>query len=257
MPQNAADIRIAITGKVLTAAVGSTPPADVAAAWASPPWTDHGFTDPSGVTITPTPNKYDVKAWQAFSPVRTHIMERVREIKFILLQTGGKNTQLYEGGGTWTGVPTRSVSDGVLNGTTTVTSATAAFVTGDVGASIVGPGIPLGATITVRVSGTQVTISAAATLSATGVSLTIGGAATSVFTPPTPGTDDVRALGLEFQDGLIVKRFIYPTTQVINVGPLPLSGAKEASYDVTFQVLGDTWSELSNDVADQAATLAA
>lgn len=257
MPQNAQDIRIAITGKVLTAAANTAGPGDCVAAWPSPAFTDHGFTDPSGLKITPKPTTYDVKAWQAFSPVRTRIVERIREVQFILLQTGGLNTRLYEGGGTWTGVPTRSVADGVLNGTTTVTSATAAFVAGDVGASLVGPGIPAGATITVRVSGTQVTISAAATMTASGVSLTIGGAGTAVFTPPTPGVDDVRTLGLEFQDGLIVKRFIFPTAEVINVGTMNLSSGKEASYDITMRILGDVWSELSNDVADQPATLAA
>lgn len=68
---------------------------------------------------------------------------------------------------------TRSVADGVLNSTTTVTSATAAFTSADVGASISGTGIPGGATITTVNSGTSVTISAAATATNTGVTLTI------------------------------------------------------------------------------------
>jgi len=68
----------------------------------------------------------------------------------------------------------RTVTDGhTTNLSTTVTSATAAFVTGDVGAPIVGTNIPAGATIATRVSGTQITISAAATGTTTTATLTI------------------------------------------------------------------------------------
>src|ERR1044071_4885764 len=48
----------------------------------------------------------------------------------------------------------RSVSDGVLNSTTTVTSATAAFVAGDTGKSISAVGIPTGAVIQSVTNGT-------------------------------------------------------------------------------------------------------
>lgn len=67
----------------------------------------------------------------------------------------------------------RSVADGVTNTTTTVTSATAAFTASDVGATIVGTGIPALATIASVTNATTVIISAAATASASGVSLTI------------------------------------------------------------------------------------
>ena len=79
------------------------------------------------------------------------------------------------------GTQTRTVTDGVTtNASTTVTSATAAFVGpgqggvgGDVGASISGTGIPAGAYIVAVNSATSVTISAAATATASGVTLTI------------------------------------------------------------------------------------
>jgi Phage capsid family len=67
----------------------------------------------------------------------------------------------------------RFVADGATNTNTTVTSATAAFTSADVGSFITGAGIPAGATITVIGSATSVTISAAATATATGVILTI------------------------------------------------------------------------------------
>jgi lambda family phage minor tail protein L len=66
-------------------------------------------------------------------------------------------------------------TDGVINGTTTLISATATFVAGDVGKTITGDGIPSSTTISARVSATQVTLSHAATTSATGTLFTIVG----------------------------------------------------------------------------------
>jgi hypothetical protein len=67
----------------------------------------------------------------------------------------------------------RTVSDGATTNTsTTVTSATAAFTSADVGAKITGTGIPAAATIASVTNATTVVISAAATATATGVSLT-------------------------------------------------------------------------------------
>lgn len=72
----------------------------------------------------------------------------------------------------------RTVADGVLNSSTTVTSATAVFTANDVGAAIVGTGIPGGATIVSRTNATTVVISAAATATSSGVTLTITQTAT-------------------------------------------------------------------------------
>lgn len=67
----------------------------------------------------------------------------------------------------------RTVADGVTNSSTTVTSATAAFSSFDVGAAITGAGIPGSTTIASVTNATTVVLSAAATATASGVSLTI------------------------------------------------------------------------------------
>jgi len=69
--------------------------------------------------------------------------------------------------------PCRDVTDGVLSGNSTVTSATALFTTVDVGASITGVDIPVGTTIASVASSSQAGMSNAATGSATGITLTI------------------------------------------------------------------------------------
>lgn len=89
--------------------------------------------------------------------------------------------------------PGRTVTDGVLNATTTVTSATAAFVSGDVGATITGTGIPTGATIVTVSSTTSVVISIAATVSSTAVHLTIGAGDGSSVSGPVAGINGLAA----------------------------------------------------------------
>lgn len=69
---------------------------------------------------------------------------------------------------------TRSVTDGVLNTTTTVTSASAAFTQADKGKLIAGTGITAGTTIASVTNATTIVLSAAATATATGVTLAIG-----------------------------------------------------------------------------------
>lgn len=66
-------------------------------------------------------------------------------------------------------------TDAVTNSSTTLTSATAAFVPADVGKGTSGAGIPAGTTIAAVGSSTSVTLSAAATATASGVTITIAG----------------------------------------------------------------------------------
>jgi hypothetical protein len=69
----------------------------------------------------------------------------------------------------------RTVTDGATtSGSTTITSATAAFNSGtDAGRIITGAGIPAGTTVASVTNSTTAVLSAAATATATGVSLTI------------------------------------------------------------------------------------
>jgi len=76
----------------------------------------------------------------------------------------------------------RTVADGATNTNTTVTSATAAFTSNDVGAVIAGPGIPSGTTIASVTNGTTVVLSVAATATATSQPLTVT-PLSAVYTP--------------------------------------------------------------------------
>jgi hypothetical protein len=188
MAKNAADIRIAVNGRVLTAPLGSAAPAEVADAWPVA-WTDHGYCTPDGVKLSPKPANYQVKAWQSQSPLRSRITERPMEAQFVLLQSGGLNKILAFGGGSWAAVA--------------------------------------------------------------------GHAGVSQFTPPIPGVDDRRMLGLEIVDGIIIERYIFPDTVVVAVATIELKAIQEIRYDLTMELNGDLYSIISSDPACQAGALAA
>lgn len=81
----------------------------------------------------------------------------------------------YGYGGTGPDQASRTPTDGVANGTTTFTSATADFTDYDIGRPISGTDIAAGTYIEAIVSATQVTLSQAATGSGTGLTFTISG----------------------------------------------------------------------------------
>lgn len=71
-------------------------------------------------------------------------------------------------------IDSRRVHDAVLNSTTAVTSATAAFADADHGRFAIAEGVPTGATVASHASSTAAALSVAATVTATGSVLTIG-----------------------------------------------------------------------------------
>lgn len=84
-----------------------------------------------------------------------------------ITNTGVPKNELYFGG-----LSGRTVTDGVTTNTsTTITSATAAFTSGDVGSLVQGPGVPKGAVIASVTNSTTAVLSIAAT--ATGSSLSL------------------------------------------------------------------------------------
>lgn len=86
---------------------------------------------------------------------------------------GGTGIYMGWSTGAVAGSGDRTVSTGVLNSSTTVTSSTIAFTAGDLGCTIAGTGIPTGTVISSVSSATTAIMSQTATASASGVSITI------------------------------------------------------------------------------------
>ncbi|HUY10591.1 MAG TPA: hypothetical protein VMW80_14310 [Candidatus Dormibacteraeota bacterium] len=161
---------------------------------ASPLW---GFTEPSDFAY--------VRQEAAFVPAPTqpsgaYAMAPTAAVTFPAATTNwGSVTYLglfdsAASGNLWFYVPlVRTVTDGVIQaGSATLTSATAAFTSGDVGTGIYCSGVPVGTTILSVSSATTVVFSAAASVSATGVALAIS-------TPIAVGaTDTLSVSNLKF-----------------------------------------------------------
>lgn len=79
---------------------------------------------------------------------------------------------------------TRVFTDGVTATSTALTSATAAFTSNDVGASVTGAGIPANTTIVSVTNATTVVLSAATTASASGVTVTLSRSVITTTTRP-------------------------------------------------------------------------
>ena len=102
MALTAEEVFIAGTGHVYVAPVGTTAPTDTVAAWAAG-WVELGFTDDSGVAITPGRTITDIPAWQSRYPVRRLVTAETFDAAFSLLQWNEDTISLAFGGGTWDG----------------------------------------------------------------------------------------------------------------------------------------------------------
>lgn len=94
-------IIIAPLGHVYVAPLTTTLPTDVVSAWPSG-WTELGYTDEKGVTLTPTVNVTQLMAWQTGAPVKTVVTGAALEIAFGLQQFNIDTTSLFFFGATWT-----------------------------------------------------------------------------------------------------------------------------------------------------------
>lgn len=69
MANDAANVRVGQTGKILAAPIGSTAPTDLVTAWDAA-WVELGFLSTDGVSMTYSTETEDIDAWQSLSPVR-------------------------------------------------------------------------------------------------------------------------------------------------------------------------------------------
>lgn len=109
----------------------------------------------------------------------------------------------------------RAYNDGVTTDeSTTLTSASATFVAGDVGKRIIGAGIPDGTTIASRTNGTTIELSQPATASASGVTITL---LDRTSTPAaTPNEEMNTATGPYAADDDVIVRFTPPAGKANN-----------------------------------------
>lgn len=150
---------------------------------------------------------------------------------------------------------TRGVSNGVtVSGSTTVTSATIAFTANDVGSTLSGTGIPVGATIVSINSATSCVISTAATASASSVTITISsgfGIDQTIGTPYTGGQAIIDS------DYIPIGTVLKPTTNSQVEFKLAVALATNESIKLQWRQLfsgNDTYTDVSTTTVFTGAT---
>ncbi|MFE7838014.1 phage tail protein [Streptomyces sp. NPDC057474] len=94
---NANEIRVAGTGRILVAPVGTTVPTDVTSAWAAD-WKDLGYTSQDGIKLAKKDKLDPVETWQSVSPARFIYSDRDLTVKFQLLQLNEDTLPFFMGG---------------------------------------------------------------------------------------------------------------------------------------------------------------
>jgi hypothetical protein len=108
--QDPTEVRLAPFGKVYIAPAGTAIPTDVTTALVSP-FVEVGLITDDGVSLTPSTDTTDIKAWQSLTPVKTTLTAIGLTCKFSMMQVNQETTAEYFFGNTWTNV----AGVGVLN----------------------------------------------------------------------------------------------------------------------------------------------
>ncbi|GGR23206.1 phage tail protein [Streptomyces syringium] len=95
---NPSEIRVAGTGRILVAKVGTSAPADTDTAW-SDAWHDLGYTSTDGVKFGRKGKTANIDTWQSLTPARTIYTERELTLKFGMLQLNEDTLPFFFGGG--------------------------------------------------------------------------------------------------------------------------------------------------------------
>lgn len=94
---NPNEIRVAGTGRVLVAPLGTTAPADTTATWGAG-WKDLGYTSTDGIKFTKKDKIDQVDTWQSVSAARFIYSDRDLTLKFALMQLNEDTLPFFFGG---------------------------------------------------------------------------------------------------------------------------------------------------------------
>ena len=215
-------VRIAGTGTILRAALGTPLPTDSIMAW-DPAFVNLGYML-DGFTLAQALKTVDLLAWQTTEPVRTINTSLIRNLTFEMLQSNKTTVGFAYGGGTV--VPTPGVSLGtvavaITTGVLTVSAAHLLNVGDRVQLGAVTGGAPLLAATTYFVASvpTGTTLTVAATLGGAFIPTTTSGTSTSItkvtgaYAITIPDVTSVAdfILGIDWSDGPLVSgRLVIP-----------------------------------------------
>jgi len=94
------EVRLAPSGKVYVAAVGSPEPVGVVDVM-DPTWAELGYITEDGVSLTPSVDTNDIRVWQSLQAIKTPITGVEFEVNFVPAQFNQDTLSLYFLGNQW------------------------------------------------------------------------------------------------------------------------------------------------------------
>lgn len=98
--QDPTEVRLAPFGDVYIGAIGTTLPVNPTASL-DVGFVKVGLISPDGVTLTPSVDTTDIKAWQSLTPVKTTVTGIGLVVKFNMIQVNQETTSEYFFGNSW------------------------------------------------------------------------------------------------------------------------------------------------------------
>lgn len=95
---DAGEIVVGANGRIMVAPLGTTLPADVAAAWGTG-WVDLGYATEDGVTLNAGKEVNAIRGWQSFYALRNVVTSRSFRLSFTLQQWSAATVTFAFGGG--------------------------------------------------------------------------------------------------------------------------------------------------------------
>lgn len=99
MALDPANVRVAVTGAVYAAPVGTTAPTDSTTAYGAG-WIDLGWVSEDGIEETHNDDSKEIKGWQGGATIRRVISSSSTEFKFTLLESNPDVLELFHKGDT-------------------------------------------------------------------------------------------------------------------------------------------------------------
>ena len=245
---NSGQVRIAGTGRLLKAALGTALPVDSVAAWGSG-FVDLGYAD-DGFEMKQDLKRKEVNGWQTLELLRLITTALNRTFTFNLKQTNRDTLALAWGGATITPAAAASlgtVAIAITTGVLTV-SATETLAPGDpvvLGAVTGAAPLVAGTTYYVLTAPTSTTLTLAATVGGAMIVTTAAGSSTSItklngaYTLAIPDASQIAdfIIGIDWSDGSVTQRLVIQRAALLSLPTVKSGRQAEIDYVVEVQAL--------------------
>lgn len=247
MPLNSGNVRVAGTGALWKAPLGTALPTDSTTAWGAG-FVNLGYAT-DGFTLTQDLKKQDITAWQTLSPVRSIATGLIRKLAFEAIESNVNTVPLAWGGatlslspGTSLGTVTVAITTGVLT-----VSATHGLNVGDaVQLQGVSGGAPLASNTTYYVQSvpTSTTLTLALTSGGAAIATTTSGTASGIIKvtgayslsiPEGQLTDFI--LGVDWSDGAVTQRIIVQQASILTLPTIKFVRTDAVRYPLEVQAI--------------------